>query len=168
MKKILFAIIVALCSITASAQIETGYRGFADIGYGISTSEISDGIYSADVSNYLTISTTHGYQVIENYLFVGAGVGLEYWHEGSAVSIPIFADVRSDFYTANRFSIFGDLKIGYRANDAQGLTINPQVGVRFALNDNIGLNLGVGSDIYKIQDLDGTGSAFTIKLGVDF
>lgn len=168
MKKKLFIIFIALCSFSASAQIEKGYRGFADFGYGISTSQISDGMYSADISNYINISTSHGYQLIEDYLFVGAGVGFEYWHEGSAISIPIFADIRSDFYTFNKFSIFADLKIGYRVNDVQGFTMNPQVGVRYALNDKIGLNLGIGSDIYKIQDFEGTGTAFTIKLGVDF
>lgn len=170
MKKILIAIIVAVSAFSLSAQIEKGYRGFANIGYGISTTEITsyfDGS-TFDVSNYLTLTTTHGYQLVENYLFVGAGLGIEYWHEASCVSMPLFADIRSDFYTTGKFSIFADAKIGYRVLDVQGFTFDPQVGGRFAISDKLGINVGIGYNVYTVKDVDGSAGAVTIKVGVDF
>ncbi|MDE5635430.1 MAG: hypothetical protein K2I52_03880 [Muribaculaceae bacterium] len=168
MKKFLFSLIALLCCISVSAQREEGYRGFVDLGYAVSVSEISDGRITYDVSNRAMISTTHGYQIIKN-LFVGAGVGMTYWHQADngSIGLPIFADVRADF-GERKLSYFVDLKGGYSVADIQGAYFNPQVGIRLGLTEKFGLNLGIGYQMQKVKDISGSCDAITIKLGFDF
>ena len=169
MKKILaFVVGLLACTPLFAQEIETGYRGFVDVGYGLSVSKIQVGSYEADISNNINLRTSHGYQVVADYFFVGAGVGVEYWHEGSAWSVPVFADLRSDFVRFGRCTIFADAQIGYRFVDAEGLTFNPEVGLRVGLSEKVGLNIGVGYNLYTLKNISGTGGLVTFKVGVDF
>lgn len=169
MKKFLIALVVLLSFGPLSAQeIETGYRGFVDVGYNLSVSKVQIGSYQADISNSIALRTSHGYQVVADYFFVGAGVGVEYWHEGTAWSVPVFADFRSDFARFGRSSIFIDAQVGYRFADVEGLTFNPQIGYRVGLSEKVGINVGVGYDLYTVKDISGTGGSISFKVGVDF
>lgn len=162
MKKVFFFSLALVAAMTASAQRETGYRGFADLGYVLSMSEI-DG---ADISNRLSFTTTHGYQW-GSHVFVGAGAGIQYFHQGSAYAIPLYAAARFDLSKTN-VCPFVDAKVGYSVGDWQGLYSNLGVGVRFSLNEKLGLNVGVGYLIQTLKDVDGTSGDLTFKVGVDF
>ncbi len=173
MKKLILTVVAALATVFGMSAREAGYRGFVDVGYAFSTSklEVTDGwnTYTTDISNRLMVSTTHGYQIMP-YVFVGAGVGMTYWHEAddSSIGIPIFADIRADILPDSRFCPFVDAKIGYSVCDIEGLYFNPQVGFRFGLTETIGINLGVGIQMQKVKDIDGSCNAVTLKLGLDF
>lgn len=169
MKKLVLVAMFCFMSMAAKAQIETGYRGFVDVGYGISLSEVSywDGYHpeSADISNQVFLTTSHGYQLL-SHLFVGAGAGVTYYHEGSTVAFPIFGHVRTDF--GSRFGFFAEVKGGYTVKDIDGAFVAPTVGIRYGLTDRLGLNLGVGYLAQKVKNMDGTLSAINIKLAFDF
>ena len=60
--------------------------------------------------------------------------------------------------------------MGYSLLDVKGTYINPSVGCRFELTDNIGLNVGIG---YTMQQLDyGTEKkncgGIDFRVGIDF
>ncbi len=89
MKRILAAIaavmLVSMSGLAGSWQTREGYRGFVDAG-GIA----GLGDWGMDA---FTLSTTHGYQVVPSYLYVGAGIGV---HAGDgACFMPLYADFRT-------------------------------------------------------------------------
>lgn len=155
-----------------TSGINTGYRGFVDLGYSFGV-----GDYSAD---RIEFSTSHGYQ-FNPYFYLGAGAAFNYFHDGEIASVPLFANPRADFSTG-KVSPFIDLKVGYTISDYfEGFYLAPSIGVRFDLQNNKGINFSAG---YTMQKTDGYGydyysdnlyyagkvnaGAITLKLGIDF
>lgn len=160
----LLAIMVSMIFVAQSVRanddyLETGYKGMADIGYGISAGD-------ADAAGRIGFTTTHGYQ-FNTYLFVGGGIGLNYYHEGSIINLPVFADVRATYPIGDtKFAPFVDVKIGYSAIDVSGYYFTPSVGARYALNENLGLSLGVGYEYQRCEEYNF--GAVSIRFGIDF
>lgn len=173
MKKTVIAALLGILSVASAGAVEPGYRGFVDLGYSLSVSElqISDGYntYTSDISDRLIVSTTHGYQIAP-YVFAGVGVGLTYWYdsEDKSIGVPIYADLRADVLPESRFCPFVDMKIGYSVADIEGLYFNPSVGLRLALTEVVGVNIGIGYQMQKVKDIDGSCNAVTFKIGFDF
>ncbi len=173
MKKKILSALFCLISAASAIAVEPGYRGFVDLGYALSVSELQvtagGKTYTSDISDRIMVSTTHGYQIAP-YVFVGAGVGLTYWYDSDnkSVGVPIFADLRADILPESRFCPFVNAKIGYSVADIEGLYFNPTIGVRFALTEVCGLNIGVGYQVQKVKDIEGSCNAVTFKLGFDF
>ena len=70
MKKIFLLMAVVMTAFTSFAQEQgKGYRGFAELGYGIGVGDYEFGRFS--------IETSHGYQ-FNHYFFLGAGVGFQF------------------------------------------------------------------------------------------
>ena len=171
MKKCLILLTLALLSwSTASAiyfdddGIPQGYRGFADFSYTLGVGKWGNH------HNRIGIMTSHGYQIAPQF-FAGVGVGFNYFYEGygDVFGLPIFAHLRSDILE-NEITPFIDLRVGYSLIDVEGAYINPSVGCRFELTDNIGLNVGIG---YTMQQLDyGTEKkncgGIDFRVGIDF
>lgn len=159
MKRIVFAIIAVCASImTVNAQNldlnYKGYRGFADVGYSIGTSDYDFG--------RVTISTSHGYQ-FNPYIFLGAGVGLQFSssyktkdmdialdERESKVDIPIFANIHSTFLK-KKFSPFADLRAGCYVNNGGGLYFNLAVGCRMATVGKQGAYISLGYSAEKLE-----------------
>lgn len=158
LKIFLAAIVMALATFTTNAQLNTGYKGFVDLGYGIGTGDYG--------LNDLIVTTTHGYQIHPS-LFIGAGLGVNYYHKASSVGVPIFADVRGNI-GGDQWSFFVDAKIGYTVCDAKGFYCFPTVGVRRAITDKLGVNLGLGYQVQCVSGADGHIGAVGITLGLDF
>ena len=128
---------VAVCQHTASPRqfddgIQQGYRGFADFSY---TLGVGDWGKNHD---RIGIMTSHGYQIAPQF-FAGVGVGFNYYFNGhdELSSLPVFAHIRSDIL-ADEITPFIDLRVGYSLIDVEGVYINPSVGCRFELTDDIG------------------------------
>lgn len=170
-----------LCAIVAfgaSAQKEKGFRSFIDFGYTYSLTDIqtisSSRTTTDKASDRFMATYTGGYQFSPAF-FVGVGAGASYWYSSSAASqtsekigVPIFANARYEMRTDSKFSYFIDVRAGYSVVDISGMYIAPYVGARLALGENFGLNLGIGYELQKIKDVDGTLSGLAVKLGVDF
>ena len=147
---------------------QKGYRDFVELGYTIGT-----GLFGSDRVEF---STTHGYQFIP-YFYAGIGTGVHYYHDASAVRIPIYADLRVDFMK-RPVCPFIDLKIGYTVYEDRGFYLNPMAGVRFSIGRRNALNVGLGYTMqrieYSYEDLYGIYSdsvnigGFSIRLGFEF
>lgn len=167
MKKLVISLTLLAVAVMIHAR-ETGYRGFFDVGYAISTSKVSYyDLVTTDVSDRWVFSTTHGCQA-SPYFFVGAGVGLTYWHEtvNKSIGIPIYGDIRLDVLPSKVCCPFIDAKIGYSLNDIEGFYFHPSIGLRFGRH--AGFNVGAGYQVQKVKGIDGYCGALQIKIGVDF
>ena len=151
----------------SSGGTSTGYKGVVDLGYVVDLSDVGAG--------RLELTTTHGYQV-NQYFFVGAGLGLDYYTDAECIGVPLFADVRIT-PMATKHSPFFDVRLGYSVGDVSGFHFAPTFGWRFGLTDRIGMHLGLGyvmqgAEIYYDGYYDYTESELThglsIKVGIDF
>ncbi len=175
MKKFLFSIVfILLSSSTASAiyfdddGIQQGYRGFADFSY---TLGVGDWGKNHD---RIGIMTSHGYQIAPQF-FAGVGVGFNYYFNGhdELSSLPVFAHIRSDIL-ADEITPYIDLRVGYSLIDVEGVYINPSVGCRFELTDDIGLNVGIGYTMQQSEFIFPGGiekqncGGIDFRVGIDF
>ena len=118
---------------------EKGYRGFVDVGYTI-------GVGTFNVGR-MEVLTSHGYQICP-YFFAGAGVGLNYYPDAEAVTVPIFADLRADILN-NWITPFVDFKVGYTVVDVTGFYMSPSIGCRMGFGNNFGMHISVGYTMQK-------------------
>jgi hypothetical protein len=169
MKKLLLSIVlILLSSLSASAiyfdddGIQQGYRGFADFSY---TLGVGDWGKNHD---RIGIMTSHGYQIAPQF-FAGVGVGFNYYFNGhdELCSLPVFAHFRSDILD-EEITPYIDLRVGYSLIDVKGVYINPSVGCRFELTDDIGLNVGVGYTMQQAEYIFYYGSEKKNCGGIDF
>ena len=154
------------------ATIEQGYRGFVEWDYTL-------GVGNASIDR-ISISTSHGYQIAPQF-FIGAGASFSYYYDYEAYGIPLYVHMRSDLLN-NEITPYIDLKVGYSIGDSEGIYLNPSIGCRFSLTENLGLSVGVGYtfnkvDIYKIayKDYDFNIAPFkqniggiNFRIGIDF
>lgn len=155
MKKIFLLLGVLLTTLSSFGQEQSkGYRGFAELGYGIGVGDYEFGRFS--------IETSHGYQ-FNHYFFLGAGMGFQFSSKyetpgmeyaldkrDSKVDIPIFANVHLNFLK-KRLSPFIDLKGGAYVNNGGGAYVNASVGLRIATTARQAVNIYVG---YAFQQLE--------------
>lgn len=123
--------------------IEPGYRGFVDFSYTLGV-----GDWGKD-HDRINLMTSHGIQIVPQ-LYVGLGVGVNYFYDDEAVGLPIFGHFRSDFIPGDVTPFF-DMRIGYSLIDVEGFYLNPSLGCRFAVSDNVALNLSVGYTLQKAE-----------------
>ena len=148
MKKLIILLCVALLSTQAKAiyfdddAIEEGYRGFADFSY---TLGVGDG---QDIDR-VSVLTSHGYQIAPQF-YAGAGFGVNYFYDLEYANMPIFLHLRSDFLN-NDITPFAEVRVGYSLFNIEGFYLNPAIGCRFSLSDNIAMNVSVG---YTMQKTD--------------
>ena len=121
---------------------EVGYRGFVDAVWTI-------GVGDAAGADRIGLLTSHGYQIMPQ-LYVGAGVGINYYYNGTAVNMPVFANIRTDILP-HSVTPYIDLKGGYSFFEAKGLYLSPSVGCRFRIGDRLALNAGVGYTLQKCE-----------------
>lgn len=154
--------------------VAKGYRGFVDFDYTLAVGQYKEG------SDRVGLLTTHGYE-FPFRLFVGGGLGFNYFYDTEITLIPVYAAVRYDFLP-KKISPFVDLKMGYAVasydkatfgNSDGGVYISPSVGVRMALGRKIGLNLGIGYTYQGLENILGSTKTInlggvTFKVGIDF
>lgn len=155
MKKILLFLAVVMVSVAASAQEQDkGYRGFADLGYGIGVGDYEFGRFS--------IETSHGYQ-FNHYIFLGAGLAFQFSEDYATpdmdipldtrkkmMDIPVFANFRANFLK-KKFSPFIDFKIGYYVNNGGAEYINLSGGLRIATSARQAVNISIGYGTQKLE-----------------
>ncbi len=153
---------------TYTSSFRPHYEGGADLGYSI-------GVSSIDGTGRLNISTTHGCRVIPE-LYVGAGLGIDYYHDNSTYGIPIFTDFRG-YFTCQTVKPFLNFRIGYSVGDVEGLYFSPSIGVNYKMLDiSFGYTYQQADVVYIDYDYDGfyyyqdkaNIGAITIKVGVRF
>lgn len=149
------------------------YRGFVGL-----SSVIGTGTWDDTRTFFYTVQ---GLQV-NPYLFLGAGIGANYWDSYETWSFPVFADVRAELHKAIRrnFSPFAEVQLGYSMGDAQGLYFSPQIGMHFYFgHKKTGISAAVGYTvqhctldeydcIYKNGYYDYNAEGFNLTVSFDF
>lgn len=122
-----------------------GYKGFIDFGYVINASDYDAG--------RVEFTTSHGYQ-FNNYFFIGGGMGLNYFHDLEAASVPVFANFRANF-SNKRITPYGDIKLGGAlGDDVCGFYCSISLGVRFKLEKRRAINISLGYVDQGITDFE--------------
>jgi len=208
MKKIIFLAIASLLAVTATAQqlktaqgittittiekpkkpkepkktlapIERGFEQSVEVGV---SPVLDDGEY------FLNLEYIAGYR-FNNYLFLGGGTGLEWYINGGALAIPIYANARIYLLPKSRWQPFVSLSLGalvpteedgirYDYNyDGTQLHINPTIGVNYRISNKYSCYLNLGyiprwrwryyySGYYNVREHDD--HCLTIRLGFTF
>ena len=84
----------------------------------------------------------------------------------------MFAHFRCDILE-NEITPYVDLRVGYSFLDIKGFYLNPSVGCRFELNDNLGLNVGIGYSLQMMSyswyyhEKENCGG-IDLRVGIDF
>lgn len=151
----------------------SGYRGSFDIGYVFGLENVD--FYK---ESRIELSTTHGYQV-NNYFFVGVGTGIHYLTSGNSFLLPAFVNLKG-YLLPGTVSPYVDFRGGYtfilsKLEDEDltgGIYISPAIGVRYLVNDKIGLTTSVGFVYQQIRDkFLGESMALngiSLKFGIEF
>lgn len=190
MRKLLIGAVAGLVAVAAyGREPERGYRGFVEwdnlIG---NTSYFSsaDGVVKPNETQwFIGVSTSHGYQ-LNNNLFVGAGLMAAAATPSGDINLPIFAEARYDV-AFDKFTPFGDVRLGYNFGDGGGIYFSPTVGYRFNWGRKADVNLGLGltvrgktEDIFAINADQWCGTSveivkdhqtnafFTFRIGIGF
>jgi len=71
--------------------------------------------------------------VIPN-LYVGAGLSVDYYHDGSLYGIPIFADFRG-YFTRQDVKPLLNFRIGYSVGNVEGPYFSSSVGINYKMLD---------------------------------
>ena len=159
-------------------KIARGFKGFVEGSFSA----------SLDGSSYHRegLSVSLGSQILPQ-LFVGGGIGIEYFGKHNTVNVPIYADIRTNFINGS-ISPFIGTKFGYAfGRDIQGFYFNPMLGCRFGLTNKLALHTAIGyallydaylsetyyygqsNEYYYNVDFDGTPtSAIKIQFGFEF
>ncbi|MDE6416630.1 MAG: hypothetical protein K2K68_06360 [Duncaniella sp.] len=146
MKKFILALTALI--ISSGCAFAQKYRGLLDLSYSYSLPKSGYPDLEAYQRNFFGLSTSHGVQIKK--FFVGAGLeGLTNLSDG--VDIPVFADVRYDFFGRKTTNFFVGCKLGAyvyswaRAGSEKvtGLYFKPSIGVRFRLSPVVGINLAL-------------------------
>ena len=159
-------------------KIARGFKGFVEGSFSA----------SLDGSSYHRegLSVSLGSQILPQ-LFVGGGIGFEYFGKHDMVTVPIYLDIRTNFINGP-ISPFIGTKFGYTfGRDIQGFYFNPMLGCRFGLTNKLALHAAIGyaliydvyisetynygqsNEYYYNVDFDGTPtSAIKIQFGFEF
>ena len=152
--------IAAKPAITPKERFKPRYFGNVEAGYtfvvGGNRVDLGAYPYYADRNSmsYLNVSTSHGCLILP-YLYVGAGVAVNYYHSYQELGLPIFANVRG-IYPLKTVDLFLNVKAGYEV-------LNGGMYSSFAF--------GVGIRKYEISlgtDLNDDGAGFAMKIGYNF
>ncbi len=143
-------------TINNGSGAKKGYKGFAEVGYTIGTGDFGE--------DRIELNTSHGYQ-FNPYLYVGGGIGINYYNDIEWYGMPIFANIRTNILD-NKIAPFVDLKIGYTGLDIIGFYLATSAGCRIGLGKKTAVNVGLG---YTYQKAEGvTCGGFALKAGFEF
>jgi len=138
------------------------YRGFFDASFNIPVSNSSGLDFDSYAGSTFSGTTSHGVQL--RNLFVGAGAGVMYACDSYGIGIPVFADVRYDFFNFSTVNLFIGCKVGYsfateendidmsRASD-EWLDSHGAAGIVTPIYDESGRHIGftkTGIDNYGV------------------
>lgn len=153
-------------SVALATDFEPGYKGLVETGYdfGVSWSP-----------NQFKINVINSYQFIP-ILITGIGLGTRISYSNVidrfSFSFPLFADLRA-VILEGRFTPYVATGLGTSFNSkfkSLGFFANPGLGVRYWLNDRMGLNFGLNYEVTRRSAgiLVLKSEAFGLTVGLNF
>ena len=131
------------------------YKGYIELGYNIGIGELS--------IDRFEVQTSHGIKLSPSF-YIGAGVGIDHYHEVDLTSIPVFLDIRANILETFVSPNIG-LKLGYSFNDIEGFYMSPSVGCKIGpCNFNIGYILQIAETDFGNMSIEGV----SFKIGYSF
>lgn len=128
-KNILLTICM-LCATIVYAQ-NAKYQGEIDFGY-----SSAGGNWA---TNRINLHTIHGAR-INNYISIGAGIGLDYYYEGDGTGfiLPLYGNVKGYVPINEKWNPYASLGVGYGfgilgLSDVGGLYWDFAIGVKYRL-----------------------------------
>lgn len=97
----------------------------------------------------ISISTSYGKQ-FSPYVFVGFGVGVDYYKDWESAAVPVFLDARFYIIDSDVTPYFG-VKAGYSMSYIMGFYSNPTFGIYWWGKKQVGVNISLG---YNLQMVD--------------
>lgn len=140
----------------------TKFRFFLESGY----------TFGKDDGGRLELLTSMG-SLVNKYIYLGAGLGLNYYTDGNSTLLPIYANIRGYIPTGSIILPYIDLKPGYSIglsdSNSKGFYINTTVGIQIH-NFTVGIgyasqSISYDEDYHHYSDSNG---GFTLKVGVVF
>ncbi len=128
MKKLLLSLALVLVALTTNAQISPKYNGEIDFGYSVGVGDFAEG--------RVNLHTVQGAKLCD-YFSAGLGLGLDYYHDGDELFIPIYLNMKGYYPVNSKLSPFVSLDLGYGigatddVSGCGGFYWAPQVGVRY-------------------------------------
>lgn len=163
MKKLLFSALVILLTIgTANAQTPVKYHGEVDLGYSLGV-----GTFAAGRVNLHTIQGVR----IGEYFSTGIGLGLDFYHEGPELMVPVYLNLKGYLPVTSRVSPYFSLDIGAGVGASAGVsglsgaTYTPAVGIRVG---RFKAQIGYNAQCLSESGVSITMGALQIKAGVTF
>lgn len=146
MKRLIFILFLSLAAISLNAQNLSDRIAFAaTIGTGFSITKPSSTLFTLQFLGYYELS---------DKWYLGAGTGLSFYEK---TLIPVFGDIRYRIGRERKFTPYAELAAGYSfstTSDAKGgFFMNPSIGVRYPLKNNMKLQLAVGYELQKLERL---------------
>lgn len=145
MRKIVFALLLVITSVTLNAQLPERLSLSTSIGTGISM--------SAPASTPFTWQILGHYE-INNRFSAGIGSGVSCYEK---VLIPLFADVKFAITKPRKFTPYLECGIGYsfapNKNANGGFYLNPSVGVQYKIHHKMLLFFALGYELQKLERL---------------
>ena len=147
MKPLIFSVFFILAVITARSQTGNGNKIFfaTTIGTGVDISKPSSTPFTWQVSGYYKLSGKWS---------VGAGTGLSIYEK---TLIPVYGDARFQIGRERKFTPYAELSTGYSfataANANGGFFMNPSVGIQYPLKNKMKLQLAIGYELQKLEQL---------------
>ena len=113
--------------------------------------------------SYFGITTIQGYQINGKFI-AGTGAGVSFYDGGTL--FPLFIHLRFSFNSKPLSPfVFGDGGFLFDTESKMALFINPGIGIRYALNHKLGINLSTGYFLKRGKPLD---SYISFRVGVIF
>lgn len=160
---LILAVLLSVFTLNSQAQSESKYLGEIDLGYSIGT-----GISSVDLVSFYT---THGVK-FNDYLSVGAGIGIDYYFPpdiDNIVCMPIYANIKGYLPTSSKVKPFASLDIGYGVMFDEyisgGVYISPSVGIKV---NKLKIQFGYHSQKATDDGFGASAGAIQFKIGLMF
>lgn len=117
-------------------------------------------------TDYFAVETIHGIKIAK-YVFVGAGVGLNWFYGGKEISLPVFLATRFYYPLKSQFTPYILADVGYGIpidNTGEEFSFSVGIGCKYSL-----FNLGIGWKHYIDDTFYKTSNNYGyVKIGIYF
>ena len=148
MKHFIFIILFSLTIITVKAQTETGDRLSFAVTFGTGISMMSTSSSTPFTGQVL------GYYNLTDRWSCGVGIGLSFYEK---MLIPVYGDIKFQIGRERKFTPYAEWAMGYSFAPSKeangGVFMNPSIGIQFPLKNRMKLQLAIGYESQKLEQL---------------
>lgn len=147
---------------TNDEELSNGFKFFMETGYTL----------GQDNAGRIELLTSAG-SLINKYLYIGAGIGLNYYGDAEDLMLPIYGNIRFYVPTGTQIHPYIDMKSGYSlgltTSEEKGLYINATAGIQIS-NFTVGIGYASQTLTYDnyYDDYSESNGGFAFRVGLTF